>query len=70
MLEEQRPLYFYPNSQRLIAGKEEKGNARLIVPFEFVGKKLYYGLTATGTHDLNPMPFNPRFLWLGYTRMH
>ena len=65
MLEEQRPLYFYPNSQRLIAGKEEKGNARLIVPFEFVGKKLYYGLTATGTHDLNPMPFNPRYPMVG-----
>ncbi len=65
ILDEQRPLYFYPNSERLIAGKEEKGNARLIAPFEFVGKKLYYGLTATGTHDLNPMPFNPRYPMVG-----
>ena len=65
MIDEQRPLFFYPNSQRLIAGKEKKGNARLIVPFEFVGKKLYYGLTATGTHDLNPMPFNPRYPMVG-----
>ena len=65
MISEQRPLYFFPNSQRLVAGKEEKGNARLIVPFEFVGKKLFYGLTATGTHDLNPMPFNPRYPMVG-----
>ncbi|MFL3015842.1 MAG: CHASE2 domain-containing protein [Candidatus Neomarinimicrobiota bacterium] len=65
LLDEQRPLYFYPSSQRLLAGKEEKGNAKLIVPFEFVGKKLYYGLTATGTHDLNPMPFNPRYPMVG-----
>ncbi|MBT3590380.1 MAG: CHASE2 domain-containing protein [Candidatus Marinimicrobia bacterium] len=65
MIDEQRPLYFMGNSQRLISGKEEKGNARLIVPFEFVGKKLFYGLTATGTHDLNPMPFNPRYPMVG-----
>jgi adenylate cyclase len=65
LVDEQRPLFFYPNSERLIAGKEEKGNARLIVPFEFYGKKLYYGLTATGTHDLNPMPFNPRYPMVG-----
>jgi len=65
MVDEQRPLYFFPSSQRLVAGKEEKGNAKLIVPFEFVGKKLYYGLTATGTHDLNPMPFNPRYPMVG-----
>ncbi len=65
MIHEQRPLYFYPSSQRLVAGKEDKGNSKLIVPFEFVGKKLYYGLTATGTHDLNPMPFNPRYPMVG-----
>lgn len=65
MIDEQRPLYFMGNAQRLIAGKEEKGNARLIAPFEFVGKKVFYGLTATGTHDLNPMPFNPRYPMVG-----
>ncbi len=65
LIDEQRPLFFYPNAERLIAGNEEKGNARLIVPFEFYGKKLYYGLTATGTHDLNPMPFNPRYPMVG-----
>jgi len=65
MVDEQRPLYFSPVNKRLIAGKEDKGNARLIVPFEFVGKKLYYGLTATGTSDLNPMPFDPRYPMVG-----
>ena len=65
LITEQRPLFFYPNSQQLYAGSVAKGNARLIVPFEFYGKKLYYGLTATGTHDLNPMPFNPRYPMVG-----
>ena len=65
MIDEQRPLYFLPVNKRLIAGKEDKGNAKLIVPFEFVGKKLYYGLTATGTSDLNPMPFDPRYPMVG-----
>ena len=65
LVTEQRPLFFYPNSQQLFAGSVSKGNARLIVPFEFHGKKLYYGLTATGTHDLNPMPFNPRYPMVG-----
>jgi len=65
MIAEQRPLYFYPSSKRLVYGSEAKGNARLIVPFEFVGKKLYYGLTATGTSDLNPMPFDPRYPMVG-----
>lgn len=65
LITEQRPLFFYPNPQQLFAGSVSKGNARLIVPFEFYGKKLYYGLTATGTHDLNPMPFNPRYPMVG-----
>ena len=65
MIAEQRPLYFFPNSERLIYGSEDKGTARLIVPFEFLGKKLYYGLTATGTSDLNPMPFDPRYPMVG-----
>ena len=65
LIAQQRPLFCYPNSERLLAGNEEKGNAQLIVPFEFYGKKLYYGLTATGTHDLNPMPFNPRYPMVG-----
>ena len=67
MIDEQRPLTFYPNSKkkRLFIGSEEKNNVHNVVPFEFVGKKLYYGLTATGTSDLNPMPFDPRYPMVG-----
>ena len=67
MIDEQRPLSFYPYAtpDRLFIGSEEKNTARDIVPFEFVGKKLYYGLTATGTSDLNPMPFDPRYPMVG-----
>ena len=67
MIEEQRPLSFYPYAEkkRLFIGSEEKNTSRDIVPFEFVGKKLYYGLTATGTSDLNPMPFDPRYPMVG-----
>ena len=65
LIDEQRPLSFFPGKKRLYVGKEEKNNVDLIVPFEFVGKKLFYGLTATGTSDLNPMPFDPRYPMVG-----
>ena len=67
ILDEQRPLTFYPNAKnkRLFIGSEEKNTVHNVVPFEFVGKKLYYGLTATGTSDLNPMPFDPRYPMVG-----
>ena len=65
MLDEQRPLYFHfdPRKKRLAVGTDE--NKRSIVPFEFTGKKLYYGLTAAGTSDLNPMPFDSRYPMVG-----
>ena len=67
IIEEQRPLSFFPYAtpDRLFIGSEEKNTTHDIVPFEFVGKKLYYGLTATGTSDLNPMPFDPRYPMVG-----
>ena len=67
IIDEQRPLTFFPNAkkQRLFIGSEEKRTVHNVVPFEFVGKKLYYGLTATGTSDLNPMPFDPRYPMVG-----
>ena len=67
LIEQQRPLSFYPYAtpDRLFIGSEKKNTARDIVPFEFIGKKLYYGLTATGTSDLNPMPFDPRYPMVG-----
>lgn len=63
LIDQQRPLFFYGNSRVQRAGKGP--NRRMIVPFEFVGKKLYYGLTATGTSDLNPMPFEARYPMVG-----
>jgi len=65
MIDEQRPMYFYfdPKNKRLAVGTDE--NKRSLVPFEFTGKKLYYGLTAAGTSDLNPMPFDSRYPMVG-----
>ena len=38
---------------------------RVMLPSDFKGKVFFYGLTATGTHDLNPMPYNSRYPMLG-----
>ncbi|MFH1007151.1 MAG: adenylate/guanylate cyclase domain-containing protein [Candidatus Latescibacterota bacterium] len=38
---------------------------RVLLPSDFEGKVFFYGLTATGTHDLNPMPYNARYPMLG-----
>jgi len=38
---------------------------RVMLPSDFEGKVFFYGLTAAGTHDLNPMPYNPRYPMLG-----
>ena len=51
-----RPLYFRPPIT--IGGR----------PFSFDdldGGVFFYGLTASGTHDLNPMPFSPRYPMVG-----
>ena len=65
MIDEQRPLYFHfdPKVKRLSVVDGSK--TRKLVPFEFTGKKLYYGLTAAGTSDLNPMPFDSRYPMVG-----
>ena len=65
MIDEQRPMYFHfdPKNKRLAVGTDK--NKRSLVPFEFTGKKLYYGLTAAGTSDLNPMPFDSRYPMVG-----
>ncbi|MEE9166612.1 MAG: CHASE2 domain-containing protein [Candidatus Neomarinimicrobiota bacterium] len=55
----QHPLYFYSSPT------EYSLQGKAIAPFEFQNKILFYGLTATGTHDLNPMPFNPRYPMVG-----
>ena len=65
MIDEQRPMYFHfdPKKKRLTVPDGDK--MRKLVPFEFQGKKLYYGLTAAGTSDLNPMPFDSRYPMVG-----
>jgi len=49
------PLYFFPIE---IEGK-------LITDDMFKDKIFFYGLTAAGTHDLNPMPYLDRYPMLG-----
>ncbi len=51
-----RPLFFLPPV--ILEG-------RLLSLDELRGGVFFYGLTATGTHDLNPMPFNPRYPMVG-----
>jgi len=53
------PLIFFP-SKKVLKSQEKR-----LAPFEFRNKMLFYGLTATGTHDLNPMPFNARYPMVG-----
>jgi len=53
---EHHPLIFFTVIHE---GKE-------LLPTELEGKLLVYGLTATGTQDMNPTPFNPRYQMVGY----
>ena len=58
------PLYF----QELITSAGLQGSQdddRIISEKDFEGTVFLYGLTATGTHDLNPTPFGPREAMLG-----
>jgi len=56
LVREARPLYFYP-----FAAYE----GRLLYPDEIKGKILLYGLTATGTEDLNVTPFQGDYPMVG-----
>ena len=67
MRTQKEPLFFI-KTQQLYAGSVAKGNARLIVPFEFYGK-LYYGLTATIFMILNQYLLTLDILWLDYMLM-
>ena len=64
-VDEQRPLFFFPSKERITVGNVDKQTDRTIVPFEFYKKKLLYGLTAAGTHDLNPQPFSESYPMVG-----
>jgi class 3 adenylate cyclase/CHASE2 domain-containing sensor protein len=61
---ENHPLYF----EELITSAGLQGDQksdRIISEADFKDMVFLYGLTATGTHDLNPTPFGPREAMLG-----
>ena len=57
-----RPLYFFPQVSVSSEGRDTKFQ---LSPLDLTGKIFYGGLTATGTHDFNPMPFSPRYPMVG-----
>ncbi len=62
--EEDRPLFFL---DRITSGglHGSKAADRIITRDDLKGSAFFYGLTATGTHDLNPTPFGAREPMLG-----
>lgn len=56
------PLYFFPPERVPLGGG---GRTVSISPLDLADKVLYVGLTATATHDYNPMPFSPRYPMVG-----
>ena len=58
------PLFFL---DRIMTGGllGEGSSDRILSADEFNGTVFFYGLTATGTHDLNPTPFGAREAMLG-----
>jgi len=61
---EHHPLYF----QDLITSAGLHGDQsvdRIVTSDDFKNTVFFYGLTATGTHDLNPQPFGAREAMLG-----
>ena len=51
-----RPLYFYP---------PVRYEGKAFTPKDIKGKIYFYGLTATGTHDINPTPYQPDYPLVG-----
>ena len=56
-----RPFYFFPPQEVSLRGKK----TILLSPLDLADKVLYVGLTATGTHDFNPMPYSARYPMVG-----
>ncbi len=52
---EAHPLVFY---QVVVDGEP-------VFPEDFAGSVMFYGITSTGGHDRNPMPFEPRYPMVG-----
>jgi len=57
-----RPHYFFPPLELSLSGRETKV---ALSPLELADRILFVGLTATGTHDYNPIPFSPRYPMVG-----
>jgi len=57
-----RPFYFFPPRHEVSLGG---GRTMLLSPLDLEDKIFYVGLTATGTHDFNPMPFSARYPMVG-----
>jgi class 3 adenylate cyclase/CHASE2 domain-containing sensor protein len=62
--EHHRPLYFLDRLSTSGLHGESAGS-RVLTQEEFEGGVFFYGLTATGSHDLNPTPFGAREAMLG-----
>ena len=56
------PLYFFHSSELSMGSQRKKSK---ISPVDLADKILFIGLTATGTHDFKPMPFNPFYPMVG-----
>ncbi|OGG47078.1 MAG: hypothetical protein A3F84_13970 [Candidatus Handelsmanbacteria bacterium RIFCSPLOWO2_12_FULL_64_10] len=57
-----RPLFF-PPLQPITFGN--RGKQQQVTAEDMKGKVLFYGLTATATHDLNPTPYEPAYPLVG-----
>jgi class 3 adenylate cyclase len=62
--DEHHPLFFL-DRVKTEGLQSESSDARVMTRADFDGTVFFYGLTATGTHDLNPTPFGAREAMLG-----
>jgi len=61
-VEKWRPLYFFKPVEVSYEGTSRK---TVLSPLDLADKVLYLGLTASGTHDYGPMPFNIGYPMVG-----
>ena len=57
-----RPFYFFKPIELSYEGSTRK---TVLSPLDLAGMVLYMGLTASGTHDYGPMPFNTGYPMVG-----
>lgn len=61
-VEKWRPLYFFKPVEVTYEGSSRK---TVLSPLNLADKVFYLGLTASGTHDYGPMPFNTGYPMVG-----